>query len=99
MNIRKSLPVIGYTSWCFLGFVRGVNSYTYNNNYNNKHGIQKDYVYLHSVCYGFFGMIVYFNPILLPFSLYKEIYRAEVNLRSLENEKTTGAYNNVLIFI
>ena len=30
MNIKKTLSIMGYASWCGLGFIRGINSYNYN---------------------------------------------------------------------
>ena len=93
MKIRKSLPILCYSSWCGLGFIRGINSYNYN---HNKYGKKEDYLYLNSVCYGLSGIALYINPFLLPFLVHKEIYRLEVNVRNLENEKTTDYYNNLL---
>jgi len=90
MNIKKSLPIIGFSSWCGLGFIRGINSY----NNNNKCG-KNNYLYVNSVCYGFFGIVMYINPFFLPVFVYKEIYRLEVNLRNLENEKKTNCYNDL----
>lgn len=78
LNEMKSLPLVGYTCWCALGFVRGVNSYNYH--YDKK----ETYLYLNSVGYGCCGILFYANPILIPFSVYKEIYRFEVNVRQLE---------------
>jgi len=92
MNINKSLSMIGFSSWCGLGFIRGINSYKY---YHNKCEKKEDYLYLNSVFYGFCGVLIYANPILIPSSAYKEIYRLEVNLRNLENEKKTDYYNNL----
>jgi len=87
MYIKKSLPIICYISWGGLGFIRGINSYKYEK--------KENYLYVNSVCYGIYGIGLYINPFLLPFSLHKEIYRLEVNLRNLENEKKTKYYNNL----
>lgn len=38
---------------------------------------------------------MYANPLLFPITASKEIYRLEVNLRNLENEKKTDYYNNL----
>jgi hypothetical protein len=97
MNIKKTLLLItGYTSWCGLGFIRGINSYKYNNKYNNnKYEKKEDYLYVNSVCNGFYGVTIYANPVFLPFLLHKEIYRLEVNLRNLKNEKNTKYYNTL----
>ena len=32
MKIKYSIALISYTSWCGLGFIRGVNSYKYTDN-------------------------------------------------------------------
>jgi hypothetical protein len=75
---------VGYASWCGLGFIRGINSYTYQH---------KDPLYLTSLCYGVCGAVLYGNPMILPFKVYKELYRVEVNVRNLEHEKITDYYN------
>ena len=90
MNIKKSLGIIGYASWCGLGFVRGINSYNY-----NRYEKKEDYLYLSSVGSGFIGVVLYANPLFLPWSIYKEVYRFEVNFRNLENEKKSYYYNNL----
>ena len=89
----QSLQIIGVTSWCGLGFMRGVNSYKYN---HKKHYNTEPYLYLNLFGSGCFGIIIYANPFYLPFSIYKEIYRLEVKLRNLEDEKKTDYYNNLL---
>ena len=94
MNIKTSLSIIGCTSWTGLGFIRGINSYKYN---YNKYEQKKIYLYLDSVFYGFCGVGLYANPLFLPITLYKEIYRLEVNLRNLEHEKKTDNYNNLFL--
>ena len=85
----NKLPVIGYVGWCGLGFIRGTNSYRH-------HKYEKEeYLYLNSACYGFCGILLYANPFLLPVSLYKEMYRFEVNARNLEKDKKSDYYNNL----
>ena len=69
--MNKTLPILGYTcyaGWGGLGFIRGVNSYTY-------HTFEKTqpYIYIHLVMG--VGILFYMNPFLLPLSVYKEIYR------------------------
>lgn len=92
MSIKNSLPIIGYTSWCGLGFIRGINSYKYG---HNKYEKKEEYLYLTSVCYGFTGVLLYGNPLIIPPLVYKEIYRLEVNIRNLKNEKNTDYYNEL----
>jgi hypothetical protein len=82
------------TSWGVLGFTRGLNSYDYN--YTKFKSIHKEpYLYSSKGYQGLMGIGLYMNPFLLPFNLYKEIYRLEVNLRSLEEERKTDYYNNL----
>jgi hypothetical protein len=76
----KALPFVGYTSWCALGFYRGVNSYEYEKKKTN----MNTYLYLNSFGYGCCGILFYANPCLMPLSVYKEIYRFEIKMRQLE---------------
>ncbi len=84
--MNKAFPILGYTSWCGLGFFRGVNSYTYHHKTYNTYE-KHTYLYLHAFGYGCCGLLFYTNPFLLPCSIYKEIYRLEVNVRQLEHDK------------
>ena len=84
--MNRSFPVLGYMSWSGLGFLRGINAYHYTTR-------DKDtYLYVHAFGYGCCGFLFYTNPVLLPFSVYKEVYRLEVNVRNLEHEKTVFYY-------
>ncbi len=76
----KTLSLLGYTTWCGLGFIRGVNSYAYEKKKTN----MDTYLYLNAVGYGCCGILFYANPCLMPLSIYKEIYRLEVTVRQLE---------------
>ena len=87
MSIR-TFSILGYTGWCGLGFLRGIHSYTYQ---HKKH--DTNYFYLDSIGYGVGGAVYYANPLFLPFSVYKEMYRFEVNVRQLEHEKKTDYYH------
>ena len=89
--IMNKLPVLGYMSWCSLGFIRGTNSYRHHHSKYEK----DEYLYLNSVCYGFFGIALYANPFLVPYTFYKELYRFEVNLRNLEKDKRSDYYYNL----
>ena len=93
MNITKSLQIIGYTGWCGIGFYRGINSYKY---YHNKYKKTENYLYLNLIVNGVYGIFIYANPIFAPLTIYKEIYRLEINVRNLENEKNSDFYNKLL---
>jgi hypothetical protein len=92
-------PIIGicYTTWCGLGFIRGINYYKYKYyKYKYYKYEQKDpYMYLSLILNGLFGSIIYGNPCFLPITIYKEIYRFEINMRNIENEKKTDFYNEL----
>jgi hypothetical protein len=93
MNITKILA-IGYGGWCGLGFIRGLNSYEYNHNKNSNF---ETYIYGKAFINGLYGLFVYFNPVFIPYLImYKELYRLEIDLRNLENEKNSDLYNDVL---
>ena len=93
MKIKYTISLIVSTSWCGLGFIRGINSYKYN---HKKYEKNEDYLYVNLLLNGVFGIFMYVNPLFLPLSIYKELYRLEINLRNLENEKNTKFYNDIL---
>jgi hypothetical protein len=80
----------GYTSWCMLGFVRGVKYYNYT------HNKEEQYLYSNGVYHGFIGVIIYGNPFFFPITICKEGYRLEVNIRNLEKEKNKTYYYDLL---
>ena len=84
--------IVLYTTWCSLGFVRGIHAYKYEKNYHKK----KEFLYSTSVIYGAFGTLLYANPPTAVFMMCKEIYRLEVNLRNLENDKKSDFYNRLI---
>jgi hypothetical protein len=107
--MKYSLAITGYASWCGLGFYRGIKSYKYKHDsdkykhysdkykhYSNKYKISQNYLYSDSIIYGFYGLIIYMNPPMFPFTIYKELYRLEVNVRNLEDEKKTEYYHNII---
>ena len=69
--------------WCGLGFFRGLKYYDYD--ISKK---KKPYMYLHSTMNGCLGVFIYANPLLLPITLHKELYRLEVGIRKLEKTST-----------
>ena len=92
-RIKYSIGIMSYTSWCGIGFLRGINDYKYN---YNKYDKTEPYMYSNSICYGFFGMILYANPAFMPITIYREIYRLEINLRNMEDEKKNRSYNDII---
>jgi hypothetical protein len=94
MKIKYSIAILGYTSWCGLGFVRGIHAYKYE---HDKYEVKKKpYMYSNMTCNGILGSLFYAHPILLPIFMYKEIYRLEVNIRNLEDEKKGYFYNELI---
>jgi hypothetical protein len=99
-NKIKSIAAITMVcGWPALGFKRGLNSYDYNYSHNKlykHHEKAKHPFYLDKFAWGIISAIAYLNPVTGLFGLYKEVYRLEVNLRGLEDEKKTDYYNEVL---
>ena len=98
-NTKKIIRVVTICGWPALGFKLGMNSYDYNysNNRLYRHSEKMKYpLYLDKLVWGIVGMLWYLNPVGGFFGLYKEIYRLEVNLRNIEDEKLTAYYNEVM---
>lgn len=75
-----------------LGFYRGVKDYSWNiKKYNNR-----EYFYSSALGYGLLGTFVYLCPMLIANNVAKELYRAEINLRNMENLKNSEYYNELL---
>jgi len=94
MNIVGGL----YLGWGVLGFKRGLQSYDYKyekNKYYRSIPNDEPKLYSSKIMKGCCGVMFYLNPCLLIISIPKEIYRLEVNLRSLEKEKSTDYYNEL----
>jgi hypothetical protein len=89
---KQIMLLVTGSSWTLLGFKRGLNSYDYN--YDKFKSIKKDpYLYISKGQQGLIGIFLYINPLFLPINIYKEIYRLEVNIRGLEEEKKSEYYN------
>jgi hypothetical protein len=88
--MKYNIGLILYVSWSGLGFLRGINSYNYKLKNQND-----NYIYTNSLIYGILGFIIYANPVLLPFTLHKEIYRLEINARGIEKKKNTKYYKDL----
>ena len=89
----KYSVIAGYSSWCGLGFIRGINYYKYTHNNYHKN---ESYVYSNSIIDGIHGIFIYGNPIFLPITIHKELYRLEITIRNLENEKKSKYYNDLI---
>jgi len=91
---KKFLFSIGLVTWGGLGFVRGTNEYIYvNHRFDYKN---QNIRYTPMVVHGLYGICIYASPITLVYVIYKELYRLEINLRNLEDEKHGDFYNKVL---
>jgi hypothetical protein len=98
-NTKRFIGLIPILGWPILGFKRGLNSYDYNYSNNKLYKYSenpKHPLYLDKLVWGVGGIFWYLNPCTFFFVLYKEIYRLEINLRGLEDEKKTEYYNKVL---
>jgi hypothetical protein len=80
--------------WGSIGFNRGVNEYDYN--YINNNYYKKQYLYTDKLYNGLWGFFIYINPCFIPLIIHKELYRLEIELRGLDEEKTTSKYNRIL---
>ena len=54
-----------------------------------------NYFYITSILYGIYGSSAYIFPLTSPVCFMKEIYRIEINLRNINDEKKTKFYNTV----
>jgi len=98
-NAKRTIGLITIFGWPTLGFKRGMNSYDYNYSNNKLYKYSEKAhrpFYLDKIGWGLLGACCYFNPFTFFIVLYKEVYRIEVNLRGLEDEKKTDYYNKVL---
>ena len=94
-SIKNGVRFIAVWAWPVLGFYRGLNSYNYNYVKNRLYRHSNPF-YIDKMGWGAVGALIYLNPITFFFVLYKEVYRLEVNLRGIEDEKNTDYYNELL---
>ncbi len=98
-----------YSTWTCLGFRRGYLQYKHTHEQkmkkyledkeaNKSYGAKPEpFYYTNAALEGFFGgAIVYINPFFLPWTIFREIKRLEINLRDLEEEKNSPDYYRVL---
>jgi hypothetical protein len=106
MNFKNIHAKILLSCWTSLGFYRGTKQYNY---YYNKYKTDRKSPYMYTkeiekettrivMCgmYGIFGILIYINPFCAPVIISKEIYRTEVYIRNLHDERNKDYYNNVL---
>ena len=96
MFIKQTIKVVTGVSWVLLGFKRGANDYDFSFNKYNKIDPTESYLYSRKITSGLLGIFFYVNPFLLFITFPKEIYRLEVDIRGLENDKKTDYYNRLL---
>jgi len=63
---------------------------------NRKYAKKPIYFYTNCFISGLFGLIVYGNPIKLPIIIPKEIYRLEVNIRGMNEEKEKLSFYKII---
>jgi len=89
--------------WFALGFYRGTKDYEYDYKNqciqyekNKKYNEKPQYLYSSCMGVGLFGSLLYVNPFLFPFIIKKELYRLEVNIRGLDEERDKKYYYDIL---
>lgn len=92
-----------YPAWAGLGFYRGVNHYNYfyKKDLKDYEQIYKYYNkpnYFYYKCFGFglLGSLMYASPIIMFVVFPKEIYRLEVNVRNLNEEKEKDDFYSII---
>jgi hypothetical protein len=93
MNVKNFIGPSLFLGWSLLGFYRGQNSYNYR--YSKDYYRYESYLYSQRITHGFFGMIMYACPFFIFMTISKELFRLEVNIRNLENEKNEDYYNKL----
>ena len=81
---KKPILISFIFIWSTLGCKRGFDYYDHSN--------PTIYLYRDRTLYGLMGSLFYVSPALSLFIINKEIYRLEVKLRNLEEEKTKKSY-------
>ena len=84
---KDNLIYLSGMGWGIIGVNRGCNYYEYEHEYD-----KKSYYYIDKIFYGIAGLLIYINPCFLPITTYKELYRLEINLRGLKEEKKNEYY-------
>ncbi len=106
--VKYIFPVV-IPSWLSLGFYRGTKYYgrdykndciRYEEKKNNKYYtvVKPEYFYIYCVGFGLFGFLLYANPVTIPMVIPKELYRLEINIRGLNEEKEKDDYHDFFFF-
>jgi hypothetical protein len=103
----SKLAISSWLSIASLGFYRGTKHYNRDykkecikyeerkdNKYYNGYKHKPLYLYTHCIGFGLFGVLFYANPITFIAALPKELYRLEVNIRGLNEEKEKDDYHD-----
>lgn len=91
--------------WSSLGFYRGARHCMVN--YYDEESFKQPLLYsktaekeikkiLYTGLYGIAGVLIYANPLFFPHNILKEVYRLEVCIRGLEDEKKSKRYTDIL---
>jgi len=103
-NKAKISGGIAASCWSALGFYRGIKEYKYRYEHpSNAHNRNKPYLISNTIDYGskllvagLLGALVYLHPFYMLFTIPREIYRLEVCIKGLEDEKKTDRYKSYL---
>ena len=98
MPYTKKLCYVATGSWAVLGFTRGMHWYDYNHARRKsqmKFNPPEPYLYTTRVAHGIMGAGIYLFPAFIVVTLPKELYRFEVALRGMDEEKSSPYYNEL----
>ena len=87
MSTKQKMLITGFTMWGSIGFIRGVQSYNFEN---------VTTLYTDKFFNGMLGSFLYLNPCTTIFMIYKELYRLEVKLFNIKREKESNFYNKLI---
>jgi hypothetical protein len=90
---KKAFGYVAAGTWTALGFSRGIYKYDAEFVHNEP---SKPYLYTSRLGYGLLTVFLYINPFFIPSILGKELYRLEVNLRNLSDEKKKPDYYQIM---
>jgi hypothetical protein len=89
-------------SWGALGLYRGFNEFEFDCQARYNNDIKQTFLYSAELLKytkklgnGLLWSIIYINPLLLIYTIPKEIYRLEVDIRGLEDEKKRDFYKRL----